>query len=223
MTIKPSPDARLRVFVSDDHPVVLAGVKALIDAAGDMVVVGEAVEGGAAVRLATELKPDVMVLDISMPGLGGAKVADRLREAAPRTRILAHTVHEDIGYLRQMLEVGVKRLHSQALFGRPTGPRNPRRRQGRGLHRPPGGRKAPRRIVAQTGERSGARVDLSDRESEVLRLTAAGYSHKEIAAQLQVGVKSVETYKARGMEKLGFAARVELVRYASGKGWLDEP
>ncbi len=223
MTIKPSPDARLRVFVSDDHPVVLAGVKALIDAAGDMVVVGEAVEGGAAVRLATELKPDVMVLDISMPGLGGAKVADRLREAAPRTRILAHTVHEDIGYLRQMLEVGV----SGYILKRSSGDQLVRaiRAVARGgVYIDP---LVAGKLLGGSSHRResdlGARVDLSDRESEVLRLTAAGYSHKEIAAQLQVGVKSVETYKARGMEKLGFASRVELVRYASGKGWLDEP
>ena len=106
--------SELRIVVADDHPVVLAGVKTLIDAAGDMVVVGEAVEGRSALKLATQLQPDVMVLDISMPGLGGPKVAELLRQASPRTRILMHTVHEDKGYLRQALELGRAAIFSSA-------------------------------------------------------------------------------------------------------------
>jgi DNA-binding NarL/FixJ family response regulator len=223
MIMQPSTEARTRVFVSDDHPVVLAGVKALIDAAGDMVVVGEAVDGATAVRLATDLKPDVMVLDISMPGLGGPKVADRLRESSPRTRILMHTVHEDIGYLRQMLELGV----SGYILKRSAGDQLVRAIRAvaeGGVYIDP---LVAGKLVGASSQRReseiGPGADLSERESDVLRLTAAGYSHKEIAAQLQVSVKSVETYKSRGMEKLGFTSRVELVRYASGKGWLDEP
>ena len=222
MTEQPS-SSKLRVFVADDHPVVLAGVKALIDAAGDMIVVGEAVEGRTALRLATELKPDVMVLDISMPELGGTKVAELLRQASPRTRILIHTVHEENGYLRQMLELGVngyvvKRSAGDQLV------RSIRAVAEGGVYIDPlvagklvGGSSQKREIEIGVG------ADLSDRESEVLKLTAAGYSHKEIAAQLQISIKSVETYKARGMEKLGFQNRVELVRYASCKGWFDAP
>ena len=207
--------------MADDHPVVLAGVRSLLDAAEDMVVVGEAVDGHAAVRLATALQPDVMVLDISMSGLGGAKVAGLLRVSSPRTRILIHTVHEDIGYLRQMLELGVsgyilKRSSGDQLVG------SIRAVADGGVYIDPliagklvGGSK-------QKGEvEIGLGGDLSEREREVLKLTATGHSLKEVAAQLQVSVKSVETYKARGMEKLGFDSRVELLRYASSNGWLD--
>ncbi|RBP14259.1 LuxR family two component transcriptional regulator [Roseiarcus fermentans] len=216
-----TPVAELRIVVADDHPVVLAGVKALIESSGDMIVVGEAGDGVTAARLATDLKPDVLVLDVSMPGLGGTKVAERLREAAPRTRILVHTVHEDVGYLRQMLELGVNGY----ILKRSSGDQLVRAirfvAEG-GVYIDPliagkllGGPSQKQDIENRPG------VELSERENEVLKLTAAGYSHKEIATQLNVSVKSVETYKARGMEKLGFQTRVELVRYASSKGWLD--
>lgn len=217
----PTLAAELRILVADDHPVVLAGVKALIDSSGDMRVVGQAVDGQTAARLASELQPDVLVLDVSMPGLNGTKVADRLRETSPRTRILVHTVHEDVGYLRQMLELGVngyilkrssgdqlvRAIRSVAEGGVYIDPLIAGKLVGGPFQKPD--------VEIRQG------VELSERENEVLRLTAAGYSHKEIATHLNISVKSVETYKARGMEKLGFQTRVELVRYASGKGWLD--
>jgi DNA-binding NarL/FixJ family response regulator len=220
MTQQPSP--RLRIVVADDHPVVLAGVKMLIDSSDDMIVVGEAADGHSALRLATDLQPDVLVLDISMPGLGGPKVAERLRATLPQSRILVHTVHEDMGYLRQMLELGVKGY----ILKRSAGDqlvRAIRAIAAGGVFIDP---LIAGKLVGGASQKREAEIrpnaDLSERESEVLKLTAAGYSHKEIATQLQVSVKSVETYKARGMEKLGFHTRVELVRYASSKGWLDE-
>jgi DNA-binding NarL/FixJ family response regulator len=94
-------------LLADDHPVVLAGVKALITTDEGLEVVGEAADGKAALRLATELNPDIMVLDISMPSLNGVKVDEMLRTACPNCKILALTVHEDRGYLRQLLELGV--------------------------------------------------------------------------------------------------------------------
>ena len=221
MTLLPTSHFDLRIMVADDHPVVLAGVKALIDAAGDMVVVGEALEGRSALKLATQLQPDVMVLDISMPGLSGPKIAEQLRQSSPRTRILMHSVHEDKGYLRQALELGaggyiLKRSSGDQLV------RAIRSVAEGGLYIDP---LIAGKLVGGSSQKHdveiGSGAELSERESEVLKLTAAGYSHKEIAAQLQVSIKSVETYKARGMEKLGFETRVDLVRYASRKGWFD--
>ena len=196
-------------------------MKTLIDAAGDMLVVGEAIEGRNALKLASQLQPDVMVLDISMPGLNGPKVAGSLRQASPRTRILMHTVHEDKGYLRQALELGA----SGYVLKRSSGDQLVRAIRSvaeGGLYIDP---LVAGKLVGGSSQKHeveiGSGADLSERESEVLKLTAAGYSHKEIAAQLQVSIKSVETYKARGMDKLGFDTRVDLVRYASGKGWFD--
>jgi DNA-binding NarL/FixJ family response regulator len=219
MTKQPIPD--IRVFVADDHPIVLAGAKALINATSDMAVVGEASDGRSALSQATALKPDVMILDLSMPGLEGARVAELLREASPATKILVHTVHEEKGYLRRLLELGVagyllKRSASEEIV------RAIRAVASGGFYLDPSiAGKVVGRPSAKNAPGFGAAVELSEREIEVLKLTAAGYSHKAIAAELSVSIKTVETYKARGIDKLGFRSRVDLVRYAASKGWLN--
>jgi DNA-binding NarL/FixJ family response regulator len=213
--------SKLRVFLADDHPVVLAGMKALLQADPRIEVIGEARDGVAALRLATELQPDVAVLDVSMPGLNGIEVARQLRDVCPACKVLALTVHEDGAYLRQLLDAGgvgyvlkrsaddelLRALHAIADGGVYLDPPIAGRLFG---HTP------------QPSVESAAAPDLSDREVAVLRLTASGHSTKMVATQLQIGVKTVETYKARAMAKLGFHSRVEVVRYALGKGWLAE-
>jgi len=217
----PVSSPELRVFLADDHPIVLAGVKALIGAAEGLQVVGEARDGRSALSGATELQPDIVVLDISMPGCNGMKVAEMLRGACPKSKILALTVHEDKGYLRQLLKLGVagyvlKRSASEELV------RAVRAVASGGIYIDPA--VAPK--LLNTGSQKvdaviGEGADLSEREAEVLRLTAVGHSHKAIAGELRVSVKSVETYKARGMSKLGFESRVQLVRYAVSQSRLD--
>ena len=212
---------RLRILLADDHPVVLAGIRALVAAEGDMEVVGEANDGLKALDMACEQHPDIAVIDISMPGLLGTALAARLRESCPDCRIVTLTVHEDRGYLRQLLETGVsgyllkgsaaedlvKALRIVAAGGLYIDPAV--------AHKafeaePPGAR--------ETDAAAGA--DLSAREVEVLRLLAEGHSVKAVAAELQIAVKTIETYKARAFEKLGFQSRVELIRYAVRMGWL---
>ncbi len=214
---------KLRVFLADDHPVVLAGIKALVAADAALEVVGEARDGRTALRLATELRPDVAVLDLSMPGLNGVDVARQLRVDCPPCRILALTVHEDGAYLRQLLEIGavgyvlkcsaaeelIRAIHAVAAGGIYLDPAIAARVVGPGPAKP------------AEGAAPGA-ADLSEREIEVLRLTAGGHSNKTIAGKLGIGLKTVDTYKARGMAKLGFRSRVEVVRYALGKGWLSD-
>jgi DNA-binding NarL/FixJ family response regulator len=216
--------APIRIFVADDHQLVLAGLKALVRDDPTLQVIGEAVDGQSALRLATEFKPDVIVLDLSMPGINGVRVAQALRVQCPHCQILILSVHEDRAYFRQLLDVGVsgyvlKRSAPEELIaairvvaagGVYLDPAIAGLIVGRGLQ--PGS--------ARSVDRS---VELSACETEVLRLAAAGYTNKEVSSRLRVSVKTIETHKARAMEKLGLETRAELVRYAVVKGWLGGP
>ena len=215
--------AELRVFLADDHAVVRAGLKALVEAEEDMVVVGEAADGLDACAQVAELNPDVVVMDLSMPLLTGAQATERIRRECPSTRVLALTVHEDKAYIRQLLGAGasgyvLKRAAAEALIQviRTVA-------AGKIYLDPEMVGKVVTGFVRRSDEAS-PRVSaaLSDREEAVARLTAAGNSNKEIAAQLELSVKTVETYRARAMEKLGLNSRTELVRHASRLGWLSE-
>lgn len=213
----------LRVVLADDHAVVREGLKSLIDAEPGMTVVGEAGDGLAACERVLELMPDVVVMDVSMPGVGGAQAAERIRRECPGVKVLALTVHEDKGYLRQLLAAGaagyvLKRAAPAELI------RAIRTVAAGGVYLDPSlAGKVVRGFVRQSpGEDTAAAVgELSDREVEVVRLTAAGHSNKEVASRLDLSVKTVETYKARALEKLGLETRADLVRYALQRGWLQ--
>ena len=215
---------RTRILVADDHHVVLAGLKTLLQDDPSIEVIGEAADGQSALRLAIELKPDVIVLDLSMPGMNGLRVAQSLRVQAPQCHILILSVHEDRAYLRQLFETGVsgyvlKRSAPAELTAAI------RAVAAGGTYLDPAIaammiRHGPQRGTMRSSDRL---TELSTRETEVLQLAAAGYSNKELSLRLRIGVKTVETYKARAMEKLGLENRAELVRYAMAKGWLGDP
>ncbi len=215
--------ADLRVVLADDHAVVREGLKSLIDAEPGMAVVGEAADGLTACERVLELRPDVVVMDVSMPGVGGAQAAERIKRECPGVKVLALTVHEDKGYLRQLLTAGaagyvLKRAAPAELI------RAIRTVAAGGVYLDPSlAGKVVRGFVRPTpGEDTAAGGgELSDREVEVVRLTAAGHSNKEIASRLDLSVKTVETYKARALEKLGLGTRADLVRYALQRGWLQ--
>lgn len=211
---------RIRVLLADDHAVVRAGLRALCDPHPDVAVVAEAADGEEAARRAAELRPDVAVLDFAMPGLNGAGVAARLREYAPDVRVLVLSAYEDAAFLRQVLRAGargyvLKRAAADELI------RAVRVVAAGGAYLDPG-------LAAQLADRPAGEARaptgeaLSDREHDVLRLLAVGYTNKEIAARLRISVKTVETYKTRAMEKLGLDSRVDIVRYASHHGWLAD-
>ncbi|MEJ0018422.1 MAG: response regulator transcription factor [Acetobacteraceae bacterium] len=213
----------IRILMVDDHPVVLAGLKALVGADPDFVIVGEARDGRTALRLAKELVPDVVVLDISLPEMNGIELTAALRTERPECRVLVLTVHEERAYLRQLVELGVggyllKRSAAdelrRAILAVAAG----------GVYLDPAiaGKAVGRLDRAGAPLQSGQTAELSEREADVLRLVATGHSNKSISARLAISVKTVETYKARAMEKLGFHSRVEVVRYAAGQGWLLE-
>ncbi len=213
----------LRIFLADDHAVVREGLKALINAQAGMTVVGEAADGLDACERVAVLQPDVVVMDVSMPGLTGSQATETIRKDCPFVKVLALTVHEDKGYIRQLLAAGaagyvLKRAAAEELIhairvvasgGVYLDPTMAGKVVGGFVRRPSEGNVA-----------NGSGV-LSEREVEVSRMTASGYSNKEIAGRLDLSVKTVETYRARGMEKLGLSSRAELVRYAVQQGWLQ--
>ena len=214
---------KLRIFLADDHPVVREGLKSLINAQPDMEVIGEAADGRLTLRRAKQLQPDVAVIDISMPELNGAQVTERLKVTCPQMRVLALTVHEDASYLRQLLQAGasgyvLKRGAAEELI------HAIRTVAAGGVYLDPSlaGRLVSSYLGRQPPDPTAQRGDLSERETEVLRLIALGYSNKEIAAQLGIGVRTVETYKTRLMEKLELRSRADIVRYAVQQGWLQE-
>lgn len=215
--------AKLRVFLVDDHNVVREGLKGLIDAQKDMEVVGEAADGLTACERVLAVGPDVVIMDLSMPGVGGAEATERLKRARPDIKVLALTVHEDRTYLKQVLEAGasgyvLKRAVAEELI------RAVRTVAGGGTYLDPAvaGTLVGRFVHGSPAAGTGRGAELSDREEEVLRLIAQGHTTREIAARLDVSSKTVESYKTRSMEKLGLGSRVEIVRYAVRRGWLSE-
>jgi DNA-binding NarL/FixJ family response regulator len=214
---------KIRIVLADDHPIVLDGLRNLIRAERDFELVGEAASGLSALKIIREQRPDVAVLDISMPELNGILLSRRLAGEMPALKLLVLTLHEDRAYLNQALEAGVrgyvlKRSAVENLV------QAVRAVMVGGLYIDPAivGRVfESKQVNKRLAARKGVAPALTDREADVLKMAALGFTNKEIASRLDVGVKSIETYKARGLEKLGLKTRAELVRYASGQGWLD--
>lgn len=216
--------AKIRILIADDHAVLRAGLRMLVGAQADMEVVGEAADGDEAVRRVLETRPDVALLDITMPGIGGIKAIERIRQEAPETRVLVLTMHDVPAYLRSVLAAGgsgyvVKRAADTELLsairavhrGRTVlDPTLAVRVVQRGL-----GRRAATGALGATGAPVSP---LSQREREVLDLVAQGYTNQQIADRLGLSVKTVETYRSRLVEKLGLRSRADLVRYALDSG-----
>lgn len=214
---------KLRILLADDHAVVREGLRVLIDAQPDLEVVGEASDGDSACRLAGELRPDVVVMDVSMPGLTGDRATQQLKQGHPDIKVLALTVYEDRSHLRRLLKAGaagyVLKLATGAELIRAI-----RVVAAGGVYLDPAvAGKVVDDIVNEDAE--GGRPDgtpLTERESQVVLRVAQGFSNKEIAAQLDISVKTVETHKLRSMEKLGLKSRAEVVQFALRRGWLAQ-
>jgi len=216
-----TPQKRIRILLADDHTVLRAGLRALLAGQCDLEVIGEASDGAEAIRLAQTLHPDVVVMDIGMPGVNGIDATARIKRTLPGVKVLILSMHDDQGYLRQVLRVGasgyvLKRAADTELLAAI-------RAAARGeVFLDPAMAKALVEEVVQPSRSSAAEPVLSDREREVLRLLAYGHTNQQVADRLCIGVKSVETYKARLMEKLGLKGRAELVRYALQHGILKD-
>jgi DNA-binding NarL/FixJ family response regulator len=212
---------KLRILLADDHQIVREGLRSLIDSQPDMRVVGEAANGEEVLPKARELKPDVVVMDLCMPKLNGLQATERLQAACPEIKVVALTANEDESYLCQLCKAGAVGYVLKRSAGEELVAAINTVAQG-GVHFEPSlaGKALARQLGGGRGDQGAA--ELSEREKEVLISLAWGYSNKEIAGQLTLSVKTVETYKVRIGEKLGLRSRTEMVQYALRRGWLNE-
>jgi two-component system response regulator NreC len=216
------PDATgpLRVLLADDHVTVRHGLKLLIDAQPDMKVVSEVSDGVTAVQQTIALRPDIVVMDISMPGMNGLAATRRIKELQPQSAIVTLTRHGDDAYLQELLRAGVSGyVLKQSAPGELLQAIRAAAAGGQYLDSALTAR-VTSRLLSRKADRGTGAVP-TERESEVLRLIAAGYSNKEIAGRLSLSVKTVESHKANGMRKLGLTGRIDIVKYAVLQGWLD--
>ena len=212
----------LRIFIADDHVVLREGLTMLIGAQPDMEVVGQAADGRALVQQIQDCQADIVIMDVSMPG-GGAQATAQLRQICPNVQVIALTRHSESGYVRQLLQAGARGYVLKAAGAAEL--IDAIRAVAAGdtyFDTTLTGRAVQAFVRSQTESSPGLEPDLSEREAEVVRLTAYGYTNKEIAVQLGVSTKTADTYKARAMEKLGLHSRADLVRYALQRGWLDQ-
>jgi two-component system response regulator NreC len=212
----------IKILLVDDHVMFRAGIKSLLEAEGRMIVVGEASTGDEAVDRVRELKPDVVVMDLSMPGSNGLEATRRIAALELDTKVLVLTVHAEEEYLVPVVEAGASGYLTKTSAD--TDLIEAIRVVARGeVFLPP---KATtlllQRYKASESEDTASLHDLSTREQEVLALTAEGYSSREIGKKLFISPKTVDTYRSRIMDKLGLNHRSELVRFALRVGLLKE-
>jgi two-component system response regulator NreC len=213
---------RTTLLLADDHPILLSGLKAILSMEADLQVVGEAHDGHEAVKLAKELKPDMVLLDIHMPKLDGLGALTAIREQVPDTKVLMLTSMENEEYLFRAIQAGaggyvLKRAADEELL---TAIREVQ--SGGAFVRPPVAQMLAADYMERlgAGEESDTYESLTPREKEVLGLVAQGLTNQQIADELVISARTVETHRAHIMDKLGFKKRSELVKYALRKGYL---
>lgn len=215
--------SKIRILLAEDHQTVREGVKMIVDAQADMETIGEAGDGRAAVRLAQELQPDIIVMDVSMPEMNGLKATEKLKQVCPQVKVLTLTRHTEDGYLQQLLRAGAsgyvlkqsapaELIHAIRTIAAGNTYLDPAITE----------KVVGRYVGKRAGENTPSRGGISDREAEVLRLIAWGHSNKDIAVRLSISVKTVEVHKANTMKKLGLSSRIDIVRFALLQGWLQD-
>jgi len=210
----------IRVIIVDDHAVVRSGLKLLLAGQDDIEVVGEAGDAKGAIFEARSANPDVILLDVVMPGASGIDVTPQLLHEHPEAKVLILSMQDDPRYVREAFEAGAagyvlkEAADSEVVAA-------VREVAGGGRYVNPA--LGARLVAADTAARKRAEEDpLSDREREVLRLLALGHTNQEIAKMLYISVRTAETHRAHIMQKLSLHSRADLVRYALANGLLDE-
>ncbi len=212
----------IRLLIADDHGVLRAGLRALLNAEPDFKVVGEASNGEEALRLARDLQPDIVLMDVTMPALGGIQATRQLKESLPDISVLVLTVHEDISLIRESIQCGasgyiLKRALESELI-------DAIRAVSRGeLYIHPAMTRTLLTVAPEVDPTNQVPVEtLTSREYEVLYLVAQGYTNSQIARRLTISVRTVESHRANLMAKLNLNSRVELVRYALQHGLFED-
>ncbi|HZS51852.1 MAG TPA: response regulator transcription factor [Bryobacterales bacterium] len=209
---------KIRILLADDHPVVRQGFRLILTAQPDMEIVGEAGNGREAVELAQGLLPDVVVMDVAMPELNGIEATRRLARVAPRTRVLALSMHKDSVYVREILRAGARGYLLKDSVDRDLLAAVRSVAGGEG-YLSPGVADA---VLSDYRRHVTDPLDLlSSREREVLQMIAEGKTNKEIAAALNLSVYTVDAHRGRIMEKLNLHSMGELVRFAMRSGLID--
>ncbi len=215
-------DETMRILIADDHAILRSGLRLLIDAQRGLEVVGEAGDGDEVLAQARALQPDLILLDLSMPKVDGLSVIPRLRADVPAARILILTMHDDASHLRQALNAGaagyvLKHAVDQELLMAIRAVR-----RGETYVHSAMTQKLVESLTQPTvAEPLDPWAELSEREFEVMKLVALGYTNAEIADEIHLSVKTVESYRARGMEKLDLTTRAQLVQSALQHGHLE--
>jgi two-component system response regulator NreC len=211
----------IRILIADDHSLIRAGLRALLEDVPDLQIVGEAEDGLAVLQLAAELHPDVALMDISMAGLNGIETTRQLREISPQTRVLALTVHEDEGMLREMIRAGafgyiIKRAAESDLIQaiRVIS-------QGNMYVHPELTSALLKDLSPHAATRKTVNETLTPREIDVLLLLARGYTNRQIAQEMNLSRRTIEGYRSSLVGKLGFSSRVELMNYVEEHGLME--
>lgn len=211
----------IRVLIADDHAMVRHGLALILAQHTDLVLVGEAADVYSVPERCAEAKPDVLLLDLGMPGGDALTMLDRLRRQAPTTKVIVLSMFDDSTTVRAALAAGVagyvvKTAGDQTLVAAIRAVA-----AGRTFLDVPLRDAQTQDVVDKATDRGGEPAALSPREQEVLKLLARGHTNQEVADRLFLSVKTIETYRARVSEKLGLKSRAELTRYAAAQGWLE--
>jgi len=211
--------ASIRVLIADDHAIVREGIRALLQAADEIEVVGEAADGAEAIEATRRLRPDLVVMDIAMPGLGGLEATLQIRKEQPDVKVLVLTQYEDREYIRRFMKLGVAGYVLKKSAGAELVAAVRAAARGGLVLDPDVAREVMREREGSAAAPAADPYDsLTDREKQVLKLVAEGRSNKEVAELLDISVKTAMSHRERIMEKLDLHSRTDLIRFALRRG-----
>ncbi len=215
--------SKIRVLVVDDHAMFREGIRSLLAGYDDIEILGEATDGKEAVEKTCQLAPQVVLMDIAMPVMGGLEATRRIQKECPNAKVLVLTQHEDSEYILSMIKVGAKGYISKTATASELVSAIRTVHKGESYLYPSAATALVEEYLMRAGEEKDEYERLTDREREILQLVAEGRTNREIADKLFISVKTVLRHRTNIMEKLGFHNRTELIKYAMSKGLIEMP